>query len=745
MRKNSLRYKALKRCAQVNENVAVDLLKLKRAGVDVKNFVNQVENIDAPYSILENYNFMSIDDVDVHDIKESLMELGASRKLLSEAVFKHNDTGDSYTLVNRGKWTDPYDENDPDGWNKRRLERDKDIDTNLYYDNTSISSESEEDRNIGKNIRKSVMQGDKEYYFLFKWLPKLVGDIYNQVYTMIDKKVQGRWEDYIQPGWTWADWRSTISKEISPKYYKVVKQALRTIGGKYEKNYSRAWRDIFNDDKKYGLLKGVRDKLLYDLENFDTEERDVWHRLMSEGISQVINDIYEYLKQESIDIESIDIDESCSFKNIRKMLRESKKELDPKADLKKRQAELDKIVEEIKNDTNLDKKSAKKYTTRLKKIKDLKDLKKAKAIVKKLSKLYPDAADLLNEATVLKFVNAVRGKKAVLNENLKINNFHISTYSLKELKECYNKVNKNIGTLKRRLKKSALNESYSASDIRKIKETLKKQTKLLGMLDEEISWKMLILQKGGLDNVRFLNEGDDSKKEEEKAEDAASTSLDDLFNNIGDDMEDDIEKEESDDKKEDKNDSNEDVELDSITITMKSEDAANALKDALVEKGVPEDVIDIEETEEEEEDESKNESVKYSNKFMRLFEDEMTEDDEADNNKEESDDNNSEEDSDNDSNDDDSNDDNSEDKAYNVTLTDTDYVNSLKDVMVDEYGYTEDEFWDSIGGKPVDDEDNDSDDKDDEESDKDDSDNKDDEDDDTSELDSIGADIFGEQ
>lgn len=532
MRKNSLRYKALKRCAQVNENVAVDLLKLKRAGVDVKNFVNQVENIDAPYSILENYNFMSIDDVDLKDIKESLMELGATRKLLSEAVCEHNDI-DSLNLA---------------------------------------------------------------------------------------------------------------------------------------------------DSRK------------------------------------------------------------------RRSIQESKKELDPKADLKKRQAELDKIVEEIKNDTNLDKKSAKKYTTRLKKIKDLKDLKKAKAIVKKLSKLYPDAADLLNEATVLKFVNAVRGKKAVLNENLKINNFHISTYSLKELKECYNKVNKNISTLKRRLKKSALNESYSASDIRKIKETLKKQTKLLGMLDEEISWKMLILQKGGLDNVRFLNEGDDSKKEEEKAEDAASTSLDDLFNNIGDDMEDDIEKEESDDKKEDKNDSNEDVELDSITITMKSEDAANALKDALVEKGVPEDVIDIEEAEEEEEDESKNESVKYSNKFMRLFEDEMTEDDEADNNKEESDDNNSEEDSDNDSNDDDSNDDNSEDKAYNVTLTDTDYVNSLKDVMVDEYGYTEDEFWDSIGGKPVDDEDNDSDNKEgDEESDKDDSDNKDDEDDDTSELDSIGADIFGEQ
>ena len=664
MRKNSLRYKALKRCAQVNENVAVDLLKLKRAGVDVKNFVNQVENIDAPYSILENYNFMSIDDVDVHDIKESLMELGASRKLLSEAVYEADDVDN--VLINKA----------------------------IEFINKSVRSSERDALHRRKNLPDAEYIEDENGLYRndnSPYMRLLVSRAMGIGYTLYKKygiNTKNNW-------WILDDYFRDL---IHPK--------------KGNDEYNEVERDLISWTLDY-----LRD-LIYDI------HKDLWQR------------------REKMIVRGEDIDESYSFKNRRKMLRESKKELDPKADLKKRQAELDKIVEEIKNDANLDKKSAKKYTTRLKKIKDLKELKKAKSIVKKLSKLYPEAADLLNEATVLKFVNAVRGKKAVLNENLKINNFHISTYSLKELKECYSKVAKNINVLKRKLRKSALNESYTAADIRKIKEELKKQTKLYGMLDEEISWKMLILQKGGLDKVRFINEGDDSKDEkEENAEDAASTSLDDLFNNIGDEMEDNIEKEEeSDEKKEDKNDSDEDVELDSITITMKSEDAANALKDALIEKGIPEDAIDVEEAEEEE-DESKNESVKYSNKFMRLFEDEeLTEEDEADNNEEESNDDNSEE-----ASDDDSNDDNSEDKAYNVTLTDTDYVNSLKDVMVDEYGYTEDEFWDSIGGKPVDDEE-DSDNKDNEESDKDDSDNKDnEEDDDTSELDSIGADIFGEQ
>ena len=197
-------------------------------------------------------------------------------------------------------------------------------------------------------------------------------------------------------------------------------------------------------------------------------------------------------------------------------------------------------------------------------------------------------------------------------------------------------------------------------------------------------------------------------------------------------MEDNIEDAEGDEdtKKEEKDTEDDDVELDSITITMKSEDAANALKDALVEKGVPEDAIEVEAVEDE--DEAKNESMKYSNKFMRLFEDEeISESDDEDT--EDSSDNSTEESSD------ESNDD-SEDKSYNVTLTDTDYVNSLKDVMVDEYGYTEDEFWDSIGGKPVED---DEDEKSDE--DKEDDDEKKDDEDDTSELDSIGADIFGDQ
>lgn len=526
MKKNSLRYKALKKCAAVNENIAIDLLKLKRNGVNVKKFIKAVEHIDAPYSILENYNFMSLDDVDYRDVRESLMTLGASRKLLSEAVVS--------------------------------------------------------------------------------------GDLLE-------------------------------SKNLNP-----VKQT------KFAEKTKKA-------DSKLS-----------------------------------------------------------------------------KEEIKKRQAELDKIVDEIKADTDLDKKSAKKYTTRLKKIKNLKDLKKAKSIIKKLSKVYPEAADILNETLVLKVVRAAKKQQGVLNENMRINNFSISSYSLKELKECYNKVEKNIRTLNRQIRRCSLNESYTASDIRKLKENLKKQTTLLGKLDEEISWKMLILSQGGLDKVNALLEGEESK-EEKKSEDAASDSLDDLFNNIGDEMEDNLDKE-TDDKDDDKDDDkekdsdDEDVELDSITITMKSEDAANGLKDALIEKGVPEDAIEIEAVEDE--DEVKNESKKYSNKFMKLFEDE----DLSESDDEESDDNKESDDSSDDNEDKNSDD----DKAYNVTLTDTDYVNSLKDVMVDEYGYTEDEFWDSIGGKPVEDEEDDDKDSDKDDEDEKDSD-KDDEDEDTSELDSIGADIFGDQ
>lgn len=682
MKKNSLRYKALKRCAQINENVAVDLLKLKRSGVDVKNFINQVENIDAPYSILERYNFMSIDDVDLEDIKESLMELGASRRLLSEAVYKADDKGDSYTLRVGDSYTPLKDNISTSGIleeERKRIAVDEidDIWWETFDDNTFFSEidtiiRSQGARDIKSFKAQVAMSGD-------------IADYYAR--TLFDNGIN------------------------SIEYWKILLNYLRD-----SKNEETGWFNYM-----YEKLE----------KKFPDYTEDVYERVLT----RLVNKILTYLKRKI-----------TGRIGIGTSLEESKKELDPKADLKKRQAELDKIVDEIKNDANLDKKSAKKYTTRLKKIKDLKELKKAKMIVKKLSKLYPEAADLLNESMVLKIVNAVRGKKSVLNENLKINNFHISTYSLKELKECYSKVAKNINVLKRKLKKCSLNESYTASDIRKIKEELKKQTKLYGMLDEEISWKMLILQKGGLDNVRFLNEGEDSKEDKNTDEDSASTSLDDLFNNIGDDMEDDIDKEEKSDKKdEDKNDSDEDVELDSITITMKSEDAANGLKDALIEKGVPEDVIDIEEAEDEE-DESKNESVKYSNKFMRLFEDEETDDSDNKDDEDDSDDSNDDNSDDsNDSNDsnNDSDNDNTDDKAYNVTLTDTDYVNSLKDVMVDEYGYTEDEFWDSIGGKPIDDEDDS--DKDKDKDDEDDSDNKDDEDDDTSELDSIGADIFGEQ
>lgn len=387
-------------------------------------------------------------------------------------------------------------------------------------------------------------------------------------------------------------------------------------------------------------------------------------------------------------------------------------------DKAKAQKEVDDLIEEIKKE-DFDKKAAKKATTRLKKIKGLKELKRVKSLIAKLSKKYPEAKNILTESNINKWRKALKEKRNYLNEDLIINNCHISSYSLKSLKESYNKVAKNIKALKAKIKTASLNESYTASDIRELKKQLKMQSALYYKLYEEINWKYLMLNKNGF----ALNESDDK---EEKNDDTASTSLDDLFNNIENEVEDSDEN--TDSKEDDEKDSEgTEAELDSVTITMSSEDAANGLKDALVEKGVPEDVIEVEEVKDEE-DEAKNESLRYSKTFMRLFEDE-----EADT------DDNSDNDDNSDSND--NSDNEKSDNNWSVTLTDTDYINSLKDVMVDEYGYTEDEFWDSIGGKPVDSDDEEDKDSDDKKSDDKKSDNDNEE---SSELDSIGADIFGD-
>lgn len=421
--------------------------------------------------------------------------------------------------------------------------------------------------------------------------------------------------------------------------------------------------------------------------------------------------------------------ENCGGSKRGRSIKEDES-LKDKANRQKEQDKVDEIINSIKN-TDLDKASAKKYTNKLSKLKQLKGLKNVKNLIAKLSKLYPEAKELLTESNMFKYIKAVRERRNYINENLVINGYKVSTYSLKELKEAYAKTENNLKSIKKMAATKTLNESIN--DLKELKAIYKKQKRLLNLLNEEIGYKEAILNIG----LPSLSESDKDEKKESNKDDA-EFSLDAMFNDIENSVDDAEEKEEKDDSKGKKKESEEDedeVELDSITITLASEDAANELKDALVDKGVPESAIEIEEVSDEEDEEDEdgeeaNEAYKFSNKFRRLFEDDeaLDEDEEADT------DDDSEEDADDDSKEDTDDSEEAEDKQFTLTLTDTDYIDDLKDIMCDEYGYDEDEFWDAIGGEPVED--------DEEDEDKEDEDKEDDED---NSLETLGPDIFAEE
>lgn len=668
MIKKNLRLKALQKAANINESIAIDLPLLKKNGINVNNFIKQIKAADAPYSISESYNFMLVDDVVYQDVLESLHDLGANSEILKKSVVNGMNNSRKFSRLEK-QLNEAMDELVDEAYDKIQSKLNEQFDPYPLDDFYNPKFNSEAFPGIHKEWIKDIENGDVDKWNLITSKAKHMLTHGANCYEI---------EQYFAQE-LGAEWANEHSNEI-----------IRW----YTRN-----KDFISSKNKFPNRRDSRDSRVY--RNTTREER---HRDGRNTPPQVYLDTATATTDDEI------IYESAKLGNIFKSAE----------DKAKAQKEVDDLIEEIKKE-DFDKKAAKKATTRLKKIKGLKELKRVKSLITKLSKKYPEAKNILTESNINKWKKALKEKRNYLNEDLIINNCHISSYSLKSLKESYNKVAKNIKALKAKIKTASLNESYTASDIRELKKQLKMQSALYYKLYEEINWKYLMLNKNGF----ALNESDDK---EEKNDDTASTSLDDLFNNIENEVEDSDEN--TDSKEDDKKDSEgAEAELDSVTITMSSEDAANGLKDSLVEKGVPEDAIEVEEVKDEEnEDEAKNESLRYSKTFMRLFEDEESDsDDNSDTNEESDSDNNSDNDEKSDNN-------------WSVTLTDTDYINSLKDVMVDEYGYTEDEFWDSIGGKPVDSEDEEDKKSDDEKSD----DEKSNDDEESSELDSIGADIFGD-
>ena len=328
-----------------------------------------------------------------------------------------------------------------------------------------------------------------------------------------------------------------------------------------------------------------------------------------------------------------------------------------------------------------------------------------------------------------------------VHANKKINGKVVCEYSIDELKGLMEKASKQIEALEKKL---GLNEADDAELTKKIahfKDAVK-------MIDEEISFREAkeLLSEG--DGIEFKNinpnVSDDDKKKDEKKDEEATVEGDGSDEVSDEDDAESTEDSESEDDKEQNPDEDEEVELASIIITLATKDDAEDLKADFIEAGIPEDAIELEEVadDDDEEDnaedgESEGESTEETDTENASEETEgdkateefvqfkgvkpLNEDDDNADDAETTEDDSTEETTDGDKTEDgEESEDEEAEKAWKVILVNTDYAKEAKDVLVDMWGMTEEEFNDMIGGDIVDDEDNAEDDGSDESSDNDD-------------------------
>lgn len=302
---------------------------------------------------------------------------------------------------------------------------------------------------------------------------------------------------------------------------------------------------------------------------------------------------------------------------------------------------------------------------------------------------------------------AMKSGKKTLYSKKTINGKNITEYSAKELLELLNTIKKQHTNLMKSYK--SLNESATKSTKRELRTAIENKERLMLILDEELTYRLTFKK---LNKSKAINEDEENPLE--------PLSVDPTD---GDD------KNESGEDTDETPDNDEEVELSRVVITVANQDAADELKQSLVDAGVPDDAIEFEtddETDDSEDsddtdsdtdetsddnsdentdaedttDETPNESLHY-NKFKKLLEDDDPESDKAD----DSTDDNAKDGEDSDASSDDNSDDSSdsEDKPIKVVLTNTDYVNDLADVLNNEYGISKEEFEEMIGGQIVDD------------------------------------------
>lgn len=305
---------------------------------------------------------------------------------------------------------------------------------------------------------------------------------------------------------------------------------------------------------------------------------------------------------------------------------------------------------------------------------------------------------------------AMKSGKKTLYSKKTINGKNITEYSAKELLELLNTVKKQHTNLMKSYK--SLNESATKSTKRELRTAIENKERLMLILDEELTYRLTFKK---LNKSKAINEDEENPLEPLSVDPTDGDDKDDSSDN------------ESGEDTDETPDNDEEVELSRVVITVANQDAADELKQSLVDAGVPDDAIEFEtddETDDSEEsddtdsdtddnsdentdtddttDETSNESLHY-NKFKKLLEDDDPESDTAD----DSTDDNTKDGEDSDASSDDNSDDSSdsEDKPIKVVLTNTDYVNDLADVLNNEYGISKEEFEEMIGGQIVDDSD----------------------------------------
>ena len=165
-------------------------------------------------------------------------------------------------------------------------------------------------------------------------------------------------------------------------------------------------------------------------------------------------------------------------------------------------------------------------------------------------------------------------------------------------------------------------------------------------------------------------------------------------------------KSDDDEKKDDEKNPDEDevIELSQIVITLASKDAAEDLKNDLIDAGIPEEALTVEKASDDEDDEETSEEEKPAEDEEKPAEEEKSEEEKAeesvaaDGNKL----NEADDDADAPAEDDEKPaEEENADEPYKVILTDTEHVGTLANVLQDIWGMEQDEFNELIGGEIV--------------------------------------------